>query len=86
MNVPALGLTPEAAPNADGCGGAASLENRLGKQCLPGGRGFPKQRELLYKGNCLIDMAAGLSGELSSKGWSIDFEAGTHAGPEAGGG
>lgn len=49
------------------------------------GRGFLKQLELLYKGNCLIDIAAGLSEEFSSKGWSIDFEDETHTGPEAGG-
>lgn len=85
VNVPALGWTPPVQIAVEVGAGGASLENRLGEQCLPGGSGFLKQLELLHRGNCLINITAGLSGEFSSRGWSIDFEDEAHAGPEAGG-
>lgn len=63
--------------------GGGGLPWRAGWEtnALPGGRGFPKQLEPLYKGKCLIDIAAGLSDEFNSEGWSIDFEDETHAEP-----
>lgn len=75
--------------NAQLCGGwgrRAPLPWRTGweSSALPGGRGFLKQLEPLFKGKCLIDIAAGLSDKFNSEGWSIDLRKEHTWGREAG--